>query len=213
MSATCYLCGRTPADTRDHIPPRCLFPEPRPSNLITVACCRRCNGELGPEDDFFRLLVSSSVERSVAGDQIWDSKVVTNTVRRLPLQVDHLLASCQDQTAAIGGDARDVVAFGINRPRLDRYAVRLVKGLIRHHFPDFDYDQSVFQVRLAPLREQGVELLGAFQGLLGCEVRGSGVFRYHFGLTDSGQSGVWIMTFYEGITIAVFHSNNGFGET
>jgi hypothetical protein len=213
MSASCYLCGALPADTRDHIPPRGLFPEPRPSNLITVPCCRRCNAEFSPEDDYFRLVFASSVERSAAGDHIWDSKVITNTVRRLPREVDLMLASCEDRTVLIDGRAQDVVAFEVDRLRLERYAIRLVKGLIRHHYPDFDYAKSSFDVRLATLREQSIELLVSLQAILDCEVLGSEVFRYRFGLTDSGHSGVWVMTFYSGVSIAVFHSANRYGET
>lgn len=213
MSASCYLCGLVPADTRDHIPPRGLFPEPRPTNLVTVPCCRRCNSDFAPEDDYFRFVFSSSVERSETGDHIWESKVIANTVRRMPHDVDRVLASCEDRAVEIDGSTQNLVAFEVDRCRLDRYAIRLVKGLLRHHYPGYDYTQSDFQVRLAALRAQIVDLRESLHEHLQCEVRGSEVFRYHFGLTDSGQSGVWLMTFYGGVTIAVFHSNNRYGKS
>lgn len=43
---TSYLCGTADDITRNHVPPQILFPPPRPNDLITVACCRKCNEEL-----------------------------------------------------------------------------------------------------------------------------------------------------------------------
>jgi len=58
----CYLC-KGEADTKDHVPPKGLFPEPRPSNLITVDCCYRCNQKFTKIDEEFRLFVSAPINR------------------------------------------------------------------------------------------------------------------------------------------------------
>jgi hypothetical protein len=39
----CIYCPN-PADTRDHVPPKCLLEEPWPPNLRHVPSCSRCNG-------------------------------------------------------------------------------------------------------------------------------------------------------------------------
>ena len=63
-SARCYLCGKTGKETpegkltREHVPPRNLFPEPRPSDLITVPCCGDCNHRAHEDDEYLRLAVS-----------------------------------------------------------------------------------------------------------------------------------------------------------
>ena len=53
MKKSCIYCGNTEDLTKDHIPPKTLFPKPRPSNLITVPCCKNCNGSFSLEKDLF----------------------------------------------------------------------------------------------------------------------------------------------------------------
>lgn len=53
----CVYCGFEGTVTRDHIPPKGLFPEPRPNNLITVPCCHECNNGHSFDDEYFRLVL------------------------------------------------------------------------------------------------------------------------------------------------------------
>lgn len=50
---TCIYCQSRPQETSDHVPPKGLFREPRPSNLITVPACRGCNSGFSGDDDYF----------------------------------------------------------------------------------------------------------------------------------------------------------------
>ena len=50
----CIYCGVAKANTSDHVPPRCLFVEPRPSNLYTVPSCAACNARFALHDEYFR---------------------------------------------------------------------------------------------------------------------------------------------------------------
>src|ERR1022692_4959843 len=63
---SCAYCGTTDDLTQDHVPPRNLFPKPRPSNLITVLACRKCNGGAAKDDEYFRmrLCLSENVGRN-----------------------------------------------------------------------------------------------------------------------------------------------------
>jgi hypothetical protein len=54
----CVLCGRKRQVTREHTLPKCIFPEPRPSNLITVPACRKCNSASSKDDEYFRLMLT-----------------------------------------------------------------------------------------------------------------------------------------------------------
>lgn len=49
----CVYCGRTTDPTRDHVPPRAVFPKPRPKNLVTVPACRPCNSSAAADDEYF----------------------------------------------------------------------------------------------------------------------------------------------------------------
>src|SRR5437016_4846066 len=62
--AICYLCRKRPGTTRDHVPPKNLFPRPRPSSLVTVPCCEKCNNRFSKHDEYFRLFASCCINRS-----------------------------------------------------------------------------------------------------------------------------------------------------
>jgi hypothetical protein len=53
---TCVFCRKPCESTRDHVPPKGLFPEPRPNNLITVPACGECNSGAHQDDEFMQRL-------------------------------------------------------------------------------------------------------------------------------------------------------------
>lgn len=44
--------------TKDHIPPKTIFPKPRPINLVTVPCCKICNGAAKKDDEYFGIMMA-----------------------------------------------------------------------------------------------------------------------------------------------------------
>jgi hypothetical protein len=58
----CVYCGEQRELTRDHVPPRCLFSKPRPSDLITVPCCAHCNGDFQKHDEYFRIAITTGID-------------------------------------------------------------------------------------------------------------------------------------------------------
>jgi len=54
----CIYCRKFGEITDDHIPPTNLFPKPKPSNLITVPSCKKCNSESSKDDEYFRMVIS-----------------------------------------------------------------------------------------------------------------------------------------------------------
>jgi len=63
---SCIYCGSNKDMTVDHIPPKSLFPEPRPSNMLTVPCCKTCNKSFSKDDEYFRNVLVS--HRSVSSN-------------------------------------------------------------------------------------------------------------------------------------------------
>ena len=78
----CVYCGLEEPDirdrTRDHIPPRNLFPEPRLSDLITVPSCRSCNETASMDDEFFLIMVAGRLD---AHDHPQAQKVLESIIR------------------------------------------------------------------------------------------------------------------------------------
>ncbi len=54
----CTYCGTPGVLHRDHVPPKGLFPSPRPNNLITVPACDGCNLGASRHDEYFRTVVA-----------------------------------------------------------------------------------------------------------------------------------------------------------
>jgi hypothetical protein len=79
----CYLCG-APATTRDHIPPRGLFPQPRPNNLITVPACRSCNHDRSLDDEYFRDVVAAGSNDSPQSLNLLYQRIIPR-LRKKPL--------------------------------------------------------------------------------------------------------------------------------
>lgn len=69
--ALCVYCGIREAKTQDHVPPACLFPTPRPDDLITVPACRICNGTFGRDDEYFHqcLMTAENLETAPAAEE------------------------------------------------------------------------------------------------------------------------------------------------
>ncbi len=65
----CVICGKNLATTRDHIPPKSIFPKPRPGDLITVPACKECNNGDSIYDETFKVYANLHVLR---GKDNWE---------------------------------------------------------------------------------------------------------------------------------------------
>jgi len=72
----CVYCNQREKETDDHVPPKSFYPMPRPSNLITVPSCLKCNRGLGKDEEFFlATFMFSHAGESSTGKQLWDKKI------------------------------------------------------------------------------------------------------------------------------------------
>ncbi len=61
MTLLCAISGEIKTTTREHIPPKNIFPRPLPSDLITVPACAECNNGASRYDEIFKVLLSFGV--------------------------------------------------------------------------------------------------------------------------------------------------------
>lgn len=54
----CIYCGGS-ADTRDHVPSKCLLEQPYPDNLPVVGCCDSCNQDFSKNEQYVVCLIES----------------------------------------------------------------------------------------------------------------------------------------------------------
>ena len=98
----CALCGVNQASTRDHVPPKAIFPKPRPP-LITVPACFECNNSASDLDDLFKVYLSMhAAENNEIARQL--------LLRKLSELCDEIKICCSEYTKN-----RGVFPFEISR--------------------------------------------------------------------------------------------------
>jgi hypothetical protein len=149
-----------------------------------------------------RAWLSAAENRSASGEQIWRERVVGRTFQRSPA----LRASFAQSAVRVLVDRKGIqspaVAITIPDERADRYLVRIVKGLLTHLYPEFDYSSHAFHIdHLTPSRDN-IEML--FKRFLYDE-RGEGVFRFFHQVVSDPPIGVWVLVFYDWGCFLVVH--------
>ena len=65
FSSKCVFCGRRGKLSKDHVPPKCLFPKGSRSGLITVPACPQCNLSSSGDDEYLRLVLVTNRDSEV----------------------------------------------------------------------------------------------------------------------------------------------------
>jgi len=130
----CFNCGAH-SQTRDHIPPRGVFPTPRPKTLITVPACHACNSESKLDDEYFRWFVASVGDQTEASDALIQERIIPRFRERPALLKTIMEKSKVVDVFSKGGiwlERRP--AFEFDRPRIQRVVAKIVRGLYLHEF-------------------------------------------------------------------------------
>ena len=201
IAKSCYICYSTKNLTKDHIPPKNLFPSPKPTNLITVWCCRKCNEKFSLIDESFRVFTSSVFNRSKSGEWIWNNKVMDSTFKRSPKLKTVTTKSLIPIQAEINGQKMQATGMTYPVRKTKEYLVRLTKGFTRHFNPEIDYSQAKFKVAHIIPNQQIADML--YEKFFYVE-KGDGVFRmWRMFVKDMGAKSVWVYVFYDGLMFMV----------
>jgi hypothetical protein len=147
----CSICGIRPATTVEHIPPRCMFPPPRPMDTITVPACRECNESTSVEDEEFRLFVSMFAGKSTPeAERLWVSKTlptVKSNRRLLRKAKASIKPAYLKSKGGIIFDKCDIVTWDDSPSKV---VDKIVRGLYFHHYGEILADRvniTINQVR------------------------------------------------------------------
>jgi hypothetical protein len=131
---TCTYCDANIADSVDHVPPRSLFPEPRPNNLITVPACSACNKGASLDDEYFRVTIATRLDTSFhpAASQLQPS-VSRGLARPESARfLQSLLSRIRASVPQLPIDQQPALVMDVDITRLNRVASRIIRGLWRH---------------------------------------------------------------------------------
>jgi hypothetical protein len=191
----CAYCGGVPG-SRDHIPPRNLFPNPPPDNLITVPSCISCNSGFKLDDDYFWQRISGRIE---GDDQPSQCDAASRAIRHLSHanSAGNQTRFVRDVRIFQSDDGHEEMVYEVDRQRTERTVARIVQGLWFHvnkeplpaeyvaSARDLEMlPQSAVKEILAPLDPQPENHVGE-------------VFAYKFlAATDDQYGSLWSLSFY-----------------
>ena len=200
-------CGATAELTDDHIPPRNLFPPPRPSTLITVRSCPRHNLDSSLDDEYFRVMLTlrADVSRNPAVQQV-RSAVLRSLDRPTKHRFRDAFHGSFKRVLLYGPDGRPVVdqqTYSVSLDRLCWVVARTTAGLFSREIGRrLPTDQYLVGANLTtevefernPVLEWGRQKLLAASEV----VIAPGVYRYRYAtLQFDPNCTVWWHTFYE----------------
>ena len=196
-SDPCVYCGRLNAATRDHVPPRCIFPKPRPLDTVTVPACITCNSFYQMDDQYFAVMVAmQAYAEHPEATRVWQS-IIRPLLARSPgfrrLLKDNLIEAPIRTPAGIVLPGRRAVAF--SQVRIERVVQRIVKGLLWYHYGQRPADGVQFEVFKQQVLPQ--EVANIINTLTQLAWIGDSIFRYRYNLGEGPQgTSIWALQFY-----------------
>lgn len=205
----CIYCQTAPNETRDHVPPKALFREPRPSNLITVPACEKCNKDFGSDDEYFlNLALEWGASESRDGRGVVEKRIrsMKRTEGRHVWKPFFAKVEAVEVHSPGGLYLANSLAFTLDTVRLLRTVNRMVRGLYfeftKTALPVGGYARStVFsqyfdQHKDDPATVEFIQFIPQLDG----RVIGDGTFEVRYAILEpSSHSTFWYLEFFRRI--------------
>jgi hypothetical protein len=144
-TGVCPVClGEKPL-TKEHVPPKALFLNPRPKNTITVWTCEGCNQGTKRDDEYFRICITAGAAPRTKLWRLWRSKVMGKTFKRSPPLLEDLLGTMRalkvhhtaEPLEMLDGrrltDTEVENVIGLDMARVNAVIEKIVRCLHFHH--------------------------------------------------------------------------------
>jgi hypothetical protein len=185
MKTCCVYCGSTEAIERDHVPPKCFFPEPRPSELITVPSCTRCNRGFGKDDERVRNILTSLSTTEIhpaVVSQLAAKRDRSFNRREGAATLKHFTESLKVVDIESSGGTRVGPAYAIDldQDAINRFMDRMTRALM-YHANGIGWVDCKIDWKMPPKDERLAELSRKHKWLLAprnCVSIGGDVFSY-----------------------------------
>lgn len=194
----CYLCGAMETLTRDHIPPKCLFPKPLPEKMYTVPCCYACNNGASQEDEYLRVAASCLINAHPTGKDAFE-RVVESTIpkRRIGKHIDALRENVEQIILRTADGDIEARRHGFDASMICRCLVRITKGFLAEYQPHVATHLLDFEIgHIDQFRTECVVQSGLPE-LFKKRAVGNGVYEHYYGAAvDETGSGMMVHVFY-----------------
>lgn len=206
----CIYCQTTREETRDHVPPKGLFPKPCPSNMITVPSCEKCNSSFAMDDEYFlNIALEWSASNSRAGSQI-AAKLLRSMKRKKSYQYwQSFFAKTKPVEVRFpSGSVENSLEFRLVGNRIFPVINRIIRGLYYEitntALPVNACVQSMLRSSFIEQHKDNPEALRTVQNMtqLAGRVIGQDTFEFHYALFD--QTHLWTLWYLEFYRSQVF---------
>ena len=195
----CVHCNAVPGCTADHVPPRSFFARPRPSNLLTVPACAKCNHASSIDEVYFlAVLMLSRAGTTEVGTKLWNKGLRRTFENDLGLRRQVATSfRRRDFSTSAGVYLGRRMTLKFDRHRLEKVVAKIVRGLYFHErgFPL----ESGTEVLSFFLREPAhFEAMEESNHMLKPGTRQwEGTFQYRCGFVpDQPQQSTWLLWFW-----------------
>jgi hypothetical protein len=201
----CAICGTRDATGRDHVPPRCIFSRPWPSDLITVLACDECNGGSSPNDEEFKvglsLLAGVDTPTTLA---LWKQSAMRTFGHNRRLHREVLSRFVKIDVRSQGGIyLRTDDAVLVPKKGIHAVLVRTIRGLYYHHFGEALGARARCDVQAYEGKGADDPELERIVMSLPFNSIANGALRYRYGRAGDGPlNSIWFLLFYG--TVPVF---------
>jgi len=202
----CCFCGIRPATTKDHIPPKCIFPLPRPVDIITVPACKECNESTSAVDEEFRVFVNLFVgKKTPETERLWEYQTLSTVEKNIRLLNKAKSAFQPGYITSKHGIIISEVELVVWDDSMNQVVDKIIRGLYFFHFGEILADRvdiAVKQVHIVTMdNNERVKLCECVKPLQSNYVA-DGQFIYRYArANDSPLSSVWLLIFHKGLVI------------
>ncbi len=196
VTSKCVFCGAL-ATTRDHVPPQGVFPDPRPTDLITVPACDICNNSTKLDDEYFRWLVATGSTDDDEAKRLIKERILPRFQSHPALLNQIMKGATQAEVFSEGGIyLGKKPAFRFDRNRIQTVINKTVRGLYFHETGSILIQSSlVKEFALNPIF--GESFKEAVCSLPLSDI-GKGVFSYRYWLnSDDPNETFWFLMFFD----------------
>lgn len=138
---TCYCCDDL-ATSREHVPPKCIFPKADPKtninyreNLLTVPSCEAHNQTKTRDDEYLRAVLTMCIGADAVASRYFSESVLRGAIDR-PNLLRGIFSKSQTVYVKEKSDTHlsETVATEINRERVERSLEHVALGIFFHQF-------------------------------------------------------------------------------
>jgi hypothetical protein len=204
----CAICGFRNATTSDHVPPKGIFPKPRPGDLITVPSCFHCNNSGSKQDEEFRVFLSLQLGMETRATRgLWKDGALRSLQHNQRLRT-HIINNSRwvDVTTPSGIRLRKQRAVFMPARAHNAVLDRTVRGLYFHHFGDILGQQvscRVSQMTGLPKKIESAEIDQMLQSMAIASIGGNSFVYRYARAADSPLNSLWLLRFYERYLVRV----------